>query len=157
MEFDFDILKLSKKFVANYPPNKYPELMLKDDRPYNCLLIETSSDYFICIPFRSSVSHNNAYIFKNTVRSKRTRSGLDYSKIVLIKDASYLDSNQVVVDQDEYKNVVTNIQQIISEATDYIDTYKNHIDGSSPLHPKSFNRKYQFSTLSYFHDILGLQ
>lgn len=156
MEFDFDILKLSKKFVANYPPTKYPELMLKDDRPYNCLLIDTSLDYFICIPFRSSVLHNNAYIFKNTIRSKRTRSGLDYSKIVLIKDVSYLDSNHVVVDQDEYKNVATNIQQIVSEATDYINTYKKHINGSSPLHPKAFNRKYQYSTLSYFHDILGL-
>lgn len=156
MEYDFKILRLSQKFIDDYPKNKYRELMLKDKRPYSCLLIDTHKDYFICIPFRSSIQHNNAYIFKNTNRSKRTRSGLDYSKVVLIKDTAYFDSSGVVVDNDEYKAVVTNIEHIIKQITCYIDTYVNHINGAKTLHIREFERKYKFSTLPYFHNILNL-
>lgn len=120
-------------------------------------MIDTHKDYYICIPFRSSIQHNNAYIFKNTDRSKRIRSGLDYSKVVLIKDIDYFEQNGVVVDNDEYKVVVKNIENIIKQITYYIDTYVNHIKGVAPIHIRSFERKYKFSTLPYFHNILGLE
>ncbi len=28
--------------------------------------------------------------------------------------------------------------------------------GTAPIHPRAFARKYQYSTLSYFHDIMGI-
>lgn len=56
MEYDFEIYRLSAKFIADYPTTKYPELMYKNARPYNCLLLESHDNYFICIPFRSHIN-----------------------------------------------------------------------------------------------------
>ena len=64
MEYDYDIYLLSQKFMNDYPLSKYPELMYKFGRPYNCLLIDTHYDYFICVPYRSYINHKNAFMFK---------------------------------------------------------------------------------------------
>lgn len=157
MEYEVEIYLLSNKFINDYPQTKYPELMLKEERPYSCLIIDTHEDYFICIPFRSSISHNNAYIFRGTNRSNHTRSGLDYSKVVLIKDTDYINSERVaVVDQDEFNQAQKNMDRIVNDIIKYIDDYVNHVNGSSALHIREFERRYKFSTLPYFHNILGL-
>ena len=157
MEFDSQIYLLSSKFMHDYPVELYPELMYKMGRPYTCLLIDTHDDFFICVPFRSNIQHKNAYLFKNTARSRHSRSGLDYTKIVLIKDGRYINSaSKAVVDQDEYIETMRNLSQIAREADDYVDSYVNHIQEISPLHPRDFLRKYRYSTLPYFHDILGI-
>lgn len=85
----FGVIYLSKQFIADYPQSHYRELMLKDKRPYGCLLIKTRNDYYICVPFRSHIHHKNAFLFKNTERSKTDSSGLDYSKTVLIRPEDY--------------------------------------------------------------------
>ncbi len=95
-------------------------------------------------------------MFKNTQRSMQKKSRLDYSKIVLIKDHDYLDNTRAVVDQDEYKETVTHLPIIVSDVIDYVLKYKNHVNGTAPLHPKEFERKYKFSTLPYFHDVLEI-
>lgn len=156
MDFDYQIYKLSNKFAKDHPQSSYPETLTKLDRPHYCLLIDTHSDYFICVPFRSNIMHNNAYLFKNTERSKRSRSGLDYSKIAIVKDTAYLDDQNVVIDRDEYKETVKNAVKITTEVVKYIDTYIAHINGTTTLHPKEYNRRYKYSTLPYYHDILGL-
>ena len=157
MEYDSALSLLSSKFTQDYPLSAYPELMYKLGRPYTCLLIESHADYFICVPFRSYIRHKNAYLFTNSSRSQKTKSGLDYSKIVLIKDSDYLDSTTTaIVDQDEYTEMIKNLPTIVHDASNYVTTYTQHITGSCPLHPKEFSRKYQYTTLSYFHDILGI-
>ena len=90
MEFEVAIYQLSAEFIRNYPSQQYPELMYKKGRPYSCLLIDLHLDYFICVPYRSSIHHKNAFFFCGTERSRRTRSGLDYSKMVLVEKAEYL-------------------------------------------------------------------
>ena len=95
MDYDQQVYLLSRDFITDYPLSTHPELMYKNGRPYSCLLIQTHDDYFICVPFRSSISHHNCYHFTSTVRSKRTKSGLDYSKIVIITDGKYIDSVSV--------------------------------------------------------------
>ena len=59
MEFDYQILQLTDKFYSQYTYEKYPELLLKDKRSYNCLLIDLHYDYFICVPYRTEIHHNN--------------------------------------------------------------------------------------------------
>lgn len=154
--FDYDIYKLSNKFIADYPTSKYPELLYKLDRPHYCLLIETHCDYFICIPFRSNIEHTNAFLFKNTNRSKNSHSGLDYSKMIIIKDIDYLDNYHVVIDQDEYNQAIKYIDTIVNEAIVYLESYIDHIKGIKVLHPRKFDRLYKFTTLKYFHTILGI-
>jgi hypothetical protein len=157
MEYATDVYLLSQKFIYDYPASSYPELMYKQGRPYACLLIDTHDGYFICIPFRSSINHKNAFMFIGTKRSKRTKSGLDYSKAVLVSNSDYLDSStKAIVDPDEYTEMMKNLPMIIREVIDYVDTYINHINGSIPIHPREFSRKYQFSTLPYFHDVIGI-
>lgn len=157
MNYRVSILQLSSAFMRDYPESQYPELMTKQGRPYTCLLIDTHDNYLICIPFRSSIGHNNAYLFTNTVRSRRTRSGLDYSKVVLIQKAEYIDAAQAVVDQDEYTEMQTHVHEIVEEIVAYIEAYIMHVNGEHPIHRREFERKYKYSTLPYFHDILGIQ
>lgn len=155
MHYDLKLSLLSSKFIQDYPPDIYPELMHKRGRPYTCLLIDSHNDYYICIPFRSSIHHKNSFMFTSTIRSRKTKSGLDYSKIVTIRDIHYFDSSTAaVVDQDEYAEMIRNISIIVQESTHYVNTYLNHISGTAPIHPKAFARKYQYSTLPYFHDII---
>jgi len=154
MDYDFEVNLLSAKFLNSYPDTLYPELMHKQGRPYSCLLIDTHQDYLICIPYRSSINHNNAFMFKGTQRSLTTKSGLDYSKLVLIIDSDYIDTQKAVVDPDEYNETVKHLPTIVKEVISYIEDYVNHVTGVKQLHPREFSRKYQFSTLSYFHEIL---
>ena len=75
MLFDFQIYLLSKQFSKTYPLSDYPELMYKEGRPYNCLLIDTHEDYLICVPYRTNISHNNAYILKDRKGQRKTDPG----------------------------------------------------------------------------------
>ena len=157
MEYDSALSLLSPKFTQDYPPAIYPELMHKHGRPYICLLIESHDGYFICVPFRSSIGHKNAFMFTGTAHSTKTKSGLDYTKIAIIKDNDYFDPTTIaVIDQDEYSEMMKNLSTIVQEAINYVDTYINHVKGLVPMHPRAFARKYQYSTLPYFHDIMGI-
>lgn len=155
MEYDSELSLLSPKFIQDYPPDRYPELMYKQGRPYTCLLIGSHDDYFICVPFRSSIGHKNAFLFTETARSKKSKSGLDYSKTAIIKDTDYLDATtKAIIDQDEYTEMMRNLSAIVLDVNNYINTYIDHISGASPMQPRAYARKYQYSTLPYFHDIL---
>ena len=156
MLFDYQIYLLSKQFSIKYPLSDYPELMYKEGRPYNCLLIDTHEDYLICVPYRTSISHNNAYHFKRSERSKKYKSGLDYSKIVIIRDMSLISSEKAVIDHDEYLETVQNIEKIIKEVSQYVDTYILHEKGKKILPESGYERKYKYSTLKYFHKELGI-
>lgn len=154
MDYDVDLVHLSKSFFEDYPPEQYPEIAHnKKGRPYTCLLIETHEGYLICIPFRSHIRHKQAFLFKNTLRSKSSASGLDFSKIVICNNSSYIISG-AVVDNDEYSEMLKNCDVIVSKAEKYINTYVKHITGEKELNPNSFKRKYQYTTLKYFHDLL---
>lgn len=155
--FDYQILNLTKQFYNDYPNPPYKEIVRKDNRPYNCLLIQSSYGYFVCIPYRSHIKHKYAYKFKNSLRSKRTDSGLDYSKIVIVKDTKYIGAEDAMIDKDEYNETRANIEYIKKDSQLYIEDYVNYIMGrSSKYDEKEFARIYKYSTLQYFHEELGI-
>ena len=156
-KFDYQVYKLSKSFFAQFIGKKDSEILLKEQRPYNCLLIETKWEYFICIPYRTEIRHQEAYLFKHTKRSKSHRSGLDYSKMIILEDLSYIDSSPAIVDPDEFTETRKNINKIVKQANAYLDTYINHCNGKKVLPEATFRRKYRYSTLKNFHDILGIK
>ena len=88
-EFDYQVLQLTQEFYENYPIPPYSELLKKEKRAYNCLLIQTHYDYFICIPYRSNINHKYSFHFRNSKRSQKQKSGLDYTKIVIISNKEY--------------------------------------------------------------------
>lgn len=157
MDFDYQITRLTDAFYAAYPYEEYGEIMLKDGRAYNCLLIDTHYDFFVCIPYRTHMPHDNGFLFKKSERSKKNRSGLDYSKMVIVTDSCYMARDEAIIDRDEYKETVLNIDKIVEEAVAYLETYTDHVIGKFQLHPRRFDRCYGMSTLKYFHKELGIQ
>ncbi len=155
MDYLAEIYSLSSQFYTDYPQAQYPEIARKKGRPYSCLLVEYMDDLFICIPFRTHVPHKYAYHFKNSARSQQHQSGLDYTKVALIKDNNYIDSaTPAVVDQDEFKEAVQNLPRIVQEVYDYISDYKDDLNGVCKLHPREWQRRYGMSTLPYFNNFL---
>lgn len=155
-EFDYQILKLTDTFYEAYPNPPFTEILKKRGRAYNCLLIQTDQEYLICIPYRTHISHSNAYHFKRSARSRKFRSGLDYSKAVIIQNLEFIGNDNAIIDHDEYMETVKNIQKIKLEATSFISDYCLHIRGEQILHENEFKRRYMYSPLKYFHRELGL-
>lgn len=155
-ESDNQIVKLSSLFYKDFTEACFPEILKKGSRPYNCLLFQTHYDYFICIPYRTNINHTNAFIFKNTKRSEENNSGLDYSKIIIIKNLNYIDDSEAIIDRDEYTETYFNLDKIKEEALSYVETYINHISRIKTLSGKIYRRMYFYSTLKYFHKELGI-
>lgn len=154
---EYQIYKLSKSFFDQYADKKDSEILLKQDRPYNCLLIDTKCGYLICIPYRTEIRHKEAYLFRGTKRSQNHKSGLDYSKMIILEDLSYIDPDPALVDPDEFTETRKNINKIAKQANAYLDTYMDHCNGQKVLPKATFERKYKYSTLKNFHDILGIK
>ena len=155
-ENDYQILKLTDDFYNAYPNPPYKEILKKKQRAYNCLLFQTHYDYFICIPYRTEISHPYAFHFTTTERSKVHKSGLDYSKIVIIAKTEYIDSTDAIIDKDEFNETMVNLKRIKKEAMDFVEDYVEHIKGTKLLHKREFIRRYGFSPLKYFQKELGI-
>lgn len=50
-----------------------------------------------------------------------------------------------------------NIRKIEKQVVKYIDGYVKAVSDFENADKKSFERKYKYSTLKYFHDILGIK
>ena len=157
LEIDYTVYSLSDEFYEKYPNPPYKELLKKKERRYACLLIQSHYGYFICIPYRTEIHHPYAFHFSKTKRSKAHKSGLDYSKIIIITKTNYLDSTDAIVDKDEYNETMINLERIKKDALDYVEEYMEFTNGKRKLHKKMFDRKYGFSTLQYFHKELVIE
>ena len=155
-ENDYHILKLTDEFYHAYPNPPCKEILKKKHRAYNCLLFQSHYDYFICIPYRTEIRHPYAFHFTTTVRSKVHKSGLDYSKIVIIAKTDYIDSTDAIIDKDEFNETMVNLERIKKEALDFVEDYVAHMKGSRKLHKREFERRYSFSPLKYFHKELEI-
>ena len=155
-ENDYQILKLTDVFYNAYPNPPFKEILKKKQRAYNCLLFQTHYDYFICIPYRTEISHPYAFHFTTTVRSKEHKSGLDYSKIVIIEKTDYIDFTDAIIDKDEFNETMVNLERIKREALNFVEDYVTHVKGIKELHKREFERRYGFSPLKYFHKELGI-
>ena len=129
---------------------------LKEKRAYNCVLFQTHYDYFICIPYRTEIVHKFSYRFKNSKRSKKHKSGLDYTKIIIVKNKEYIDAENAIIDRDEFKETNINIERIKKEALLYVEEYIYGLNDKNFMNKKENVRKYGYSTLKYFHNELGI-
>lgn len=90
------------------------------------------------------------------MRSRTHKSGLDYTKIVIINKSEYIDNQDALVDQDEYNETMINLNRIKREALQFVEDYVAHIQGTKILHQQEFRRRYGYSPLKYFHNELGM-
>ena len=143
MKFTF----LTSDFYNDYPVKEYPQMELKNNRPYAHIVLNTYNNLF-CIPLRSHILHPHAY-FTN----KQKKCGVDYSKAIIIKDIRYIDTQtKVYLRKDEYKKLIGKDFIIGKQFEKYIELYKRaKIDINLPHR----NDILQYSTLQYFeNDIL---
>ena len=155
-DYGYEILKLSSQFYNAYPKPPYNEILDNRNRPYNCILFQTRYDCFVCVPYRTEISHPYAYKFSGSKRAVLHNSGLDYTKMVIINNLNYISSDKAIVDQDEYVETVINIVRIKNEAIDFLNKYIDHLNGINILHPREFSRRYSYSPIKYFHSELRL-
>ena len=119
-------------------------------------MFQTHYNYYICVPYRTEISHSYAYRFKNSQRSRKHKSGLDYTKIVIISDSRYIDDKIITIDKVEYKETIYHFSKIKQQALEYVEKYIAHVKGTNQLSHQEFNRRYNYSTLKYFHNELGI-
>lgn len=149
-----EIKKLTQLFYDDHPHNLYPEILSNIDRPYSIALFKLSN-YYVGVPFRTYMRHNNGFLFSNKL-VKGSRPGLDYSKIVIFKNEKYI-GERININNQQQAEFKKNIATITSEIENYIQAYIDHYNNISPLHPREFQRKYGYSTLKYFHEIIGIK
>ncbi len=73
-----------------------------------------------------------------------------------LQETDYIDSNDALVDKDEFNETMINLQKIQNEAFEFVEDYVEHIKGQKKLHSKEFQRRYKYSPLKYFHKELGI-
>ena len=135
---------LTDQFYSDYPINRYPQIESKKNRPYAHIMVNSYEKLF-CIPLRSNITHPHAY-FTN----KKTRSGIDYSKAVIIDNANYIDNDtKVFLRQDEFNKLRGKEHIIQKQFRNYVELYKKaKSDLSFPYRYEILN----YSTLQYFED-----
>ena len=141
----YEIRRLSKLFFEDYPSERYPELLCKENRPYMVLLVKIN-DLVFALPFRSNIKHSYSYIFKNSSRNNQSHSGIDFNKAVLITNLGYI-GEKCSIDSKEFLELEKKFFFVISKFKRYLNGfYKVLFNKTSP----SFQRRYRYSTLNYF-------
>ena len=84
------------------------------------------------------------------------RSGLDYTKIVIIANKEFISSDEAIIDQDEYTETVRHIGRIRQDAERFVQDYIAHISGIHMLSEREFDRRYRYAPLKYFHEEMGI-
>ena len=156
MDYDYQLIQIAPEFFDKYPNPPYIEILIKSKRTYNCLLFQTHYDYFICVPYRSNMTHNNGYHFTSSVRSQTKKSGLDYSKMLIISDPAMIADTAAIIDKDEYIETIQNIDSIVNGALRYLEDYIKVHSNSLHISKKNYRIKYGYSSLKYFHSELGI-
>lgn len=143
MKDKFEIRLLSNKFFKDYPKDKYPEISNKNNRPYLVFLF-TIDDKLFALPFRSNIKHNYCYKFKNTNRTTNTRTGIDFTKAIIIENKEYLGS-VAYIDNLEFMELNSKFYFIKEKFKTFYKRYLSYQSDNKYMSPYI-----KYSTLQYF-------
>ncbi len=147
----YEIRKLTKDFYDEFDSINYPEILRKIDRPYLAMIVQIGKNAF-AIPFRTQLDHNWGYQFPRTTRKSKTKTGLDFSKAVIVNDKRFI-GDVTDIDRLEYTDLDANYHIIIKRFITYLNGYKRYATNK----PNTYDaKKYKYTTLKYFHKELGL-
>jgi hypothetical protein len=139
---------LSKQFYIDYNTKQYPEIERKKDRPYIMLLVKIK-DLTFAIPFRSHIYHHYCFL-----TDKKTKSGIDYSKAIVLSKNYYIDSKKPFINPAEHKFLSAKSSTLIKSFSKYINEYKNAANNDLK---RTNYYLHKYSTLQYFHNELKIQ
>lgn len=137
---------LSEKFYNDYPSEKYPEMMLKENRPYTQVITDVNGLKF-AIPLRSDISHKTDVLWTD----KSACHGLDFTKAVVILDDDYISENRVYIREKEHKHLLGKERRVKEKMEKCILNYKKAKENIEEEH----NAEYcSYSTLQYFEEYI---
>lgn len=122
--------------------------VLQKNRGYGVITITVRNMTF-AIPLRSNLNHPNGL---KTIKVGPFWNGLDYSKALLVEDADFRQESFVLREQKEYDKIIKNKDKVFKEFCEYLSEYIEYASAEERV----FNRKFQFTTLQYFHNELGI-
>ena len=143
--------RLSAAFYAQF--NHCEEILTKEERPYYVLLLELNRLTY-AIPLRSHITHPYCFIADS---SSGQKSGLDYSKAVIITDSvKFIDPAPVTIRRYEYNFLKQREYLIRKQFSSYVASYKKEVRRrqKNPVLPVSALCRY--ASLKYFHKELGV-
>ena len=110
---------LSQDFYNDYPPNTYPEIEQKINRPYVQVVIDINGTKF-AVPMRSNINHPHALL-----TDKSNKCGLDFSKTVVITNDKYIDKSKTpFIRPNEFNALRGKEFRIKQKLIKYIKIYK---------------------------------
>ena len=142
---------LSDEFYKKYSSKNYPEIEHKASRPYLVMLVKIDSNTF-AIPFRTNIRHRYCYKFKQSNRDTQTVTGLDYTKAVIVNSINFI-GDKATIDNKEFVELNNKYFFILKQFKKYVDGYRDFVNRKLNQYE---NKRYQFSTLKYFHSELNL-
>jgi protein AbiQ len=122
-------------------------------RGYGVVIIDLNGLTF-AIPLRTEIKHNAAYITVNSPTQGVKGKGLDFSKAVLIDQASYISSSTFKIPQDEHKKLQGKEKFITKKFEKYVGHYINAIKAADNNILQS--PEYRYTTLQNYHSYLGI-
>ena len=142
--------KLKDNFYEEY--KDCPEILYKAGRPYTIVIMKIDNLTF-AIPFRSNITTEHAYVFKKSSRGRNSRSGLDYTKAVVIREEHL--GERVDVDNIQYREFSEKIKVIANTFSNFIVDYKKWM--SDPVKYRLPLANKDLWSLQYFHRELGIK
>ena len=115
------------------------------------LLIKVDKNTF-ALPMRTNIKHSSCYKFHYSSRPTNSVTGIDFSKAVIVNNASYI-GEVAEIDNKEYVELNDRISFIISKFCTYIKGYHTYVAGKANEYQA---KRYKYTTLKYFHDELGI-
>lgn len=137
---------LSEKFYNDYPAEQYPEMMLKENRPYTQVITNVNGLKF-AIPLRSDISHKTDVLWTD----KNARHGLDFTKAVVILDDEYISGERAYIREKEHKHLLGKERRVKEKMEKCI---KNYIDAKENIQEEHNAAYCSFSTLQYFEEYI---
>lgn len=151
MQTVFTLNKLSMDFYTAYPTEKYSEIEYKPSRPYVVMIVEIDGNKY-ALPLRTNIRHNYCYKFKNTGRNTQSSTGIDFTKAVIVNETKFI-GDSTTIDNKEYVELMNKFYFVIKKFKIYLEGYlKYRKYGGDEFSA----RKYQFTTLKYFENELGI-
>lgn len=160
---NFESIILTEQFHEDF--KNCAQILKKDKRPYVLVIIEI--DGLLCaVPLRSNKLVDEYKIiravklgifFQTENKDECNKRGLDFAKLVILKDEHYIYSCTKLHDKIQKAYIHSSKQQIAKLLYKYIHNYKSKF---MKLVAGNYHKDiYYFcatSSLQYFHDFLGL-
>lgn len=144
-----ELRKMSDLFYKTFSKHLFPEIEHKIGRPYVVLVVKINNFRF-AIPLRTNIRHSYCYKFKTSDRKTESKTGIDFSKAVIIDNDNFL-GEKTYINNKEYVELRNKAFFILKKFKKYVQDYINFKKHGGNEY---IAKRYKYSTLQYFDKIL---